>query len=163
MNWEPAGPDLRLEDYLSYVAILASAGSVFLPWFQIDLYASYLVYQTSVDLGNFNGAFVFGGKLSLIISIFAALMLFFRLRMAYFAGIINLTLGVSYLTGWLDYSSHLLDKYGKIGTLHCNLNPQYGIYLFIFSSLFLAISLIQSERAYREFLRKESLSLTNAL
>lgn len=157
MNREPAKPNVRTDDYLPFLAILVSAGSIFLPWFQIDLSASYHIYQTSLDLGNFNGAFAVGGKVALVITSLAALMLFFRIRMAYLTGLLNLSLGGSYLIGWLDFSGQLLDKSGKIGTFCCQLNPQYGLYLFIFSSLFLAISLVQSERAYREFLQKENL------
>jgi len=155
MNLEPLKPRLLLEDYFSIIATLVSMGSIFLPWFTITISASFASYSSVVDLGNFSGTYITGGIIAITASITAGFMHFFRVKWAFLAGVANLLLGIGYLTGWLSFTSQLLDNSVTNGEVSYTMNPQYGIYLFVFASIFQIISLIQSQRAYQVSLQKE--------
>lgn len=156
MRLEPLKPRGRLEDYFSVIATLVSIGSIFLPWFSINITAGFSEYRSGVDLGNFTGTYAMGGLFALTISIFIALLHFFRVRWAFMGGIVNLFLGLGYLTGWLSFTNQLLGDPSKMGQIAYKMEPQYGLQLFIFASIFQTISLTQSQRAYRESLQKEN-------
>ena len=155
MHLEPTRPRLLLEDYFSIIATLVSMGSIFLPWFTIQINASFADYTSVVDLGNFTGTYITGGILAITASIIAGLMHFFRIKWAFLAGVANLLVGVGYLTGGLSFTNQLLDNSIKNGEVSYIMNPQYGIYLFVFASIFQIISLTQSQRAYQVSLQKE--------
>ncbi|MFZ9694803.1 MAG: hypothetical protein ACO3AY_02905 [Chitinophagaceae bacterium] len=154
---EPLKPKLRWEDYLSITAILVTIGSIFLPWFKVDINTSFSGYQWGVDLGNFTGTYATGGIFALTTSFSAGIMHYFRVRWAFLGGVLNLFLGVGYLTGRLDFHNQLLDSSTNLGKFDYTLEPQYGLLLFIFASIFQIISLVQSQRAYRASLQKKTL------
>lgn len=154
MRLEPSRPRLLLEDYFSIIATLVSMGSIFLPWFNISIGTSFENYSSVVDLGIYTGTYITGGIIAITASITAGLMHFFRIKWAFVAGVANLLLGIGYLTGWLSFTSQLLDRSVTTGEVSYTMNPQYGIYLFIFASIFQIISLIQSQRAYQVSLQK---------
>lgn len=154
---EPLKPKLRWEDYLSIIAITVSIGSIFLPWFNVDITTNFSGYKSNVDLGNFTGTYAAGGIFALTASFSAGMMHFFRVRWAYLGGVLNLLLGVGYLTGWLSFHSQLLNSSNSLGKLEYTLEPQYGLQLFIFASIFQIISLIQSQRAFRVSSQKKTL------
>jgi len=156
MRLEPSRPRLLLEDYFSIVATLVSMGSIFLPWFAINIKASFTNYSSVVDLGSFSGTYVTGGIFAILASISAGVMHFFRIKWAFIGGITNLLLGIGYLTGWLSFTSQLVDNSLAHSEVDYTMNPQYGIYLFVFASIFQVISLIHSQRAYQVFLQKEN-------
>lgn len=155
MRLEPLRPRLLLEDYFCIIATLVAMGSIFLPWFTINVNANFANYSSAVDLGNFTGTYASGGILALTASITAGFMHFFRIKWAFLGGVANLLLGIGYLTGWLSFTNQLLDNSIKTGEVSYTMNPQYGIYLFVFASVFQIISLIQSQRAYQVSLQKE--------
>lgn len=154
---EPLKPKLRWEDYLSILAIMVSIGSIFLPWFNVDINTSFAGYQSGVDLGNFTGTYAAGGIFALTASFSAGMMHYFRVRWAFLGGVLNLLLGVGYLTGRLDFHNQLLDSSTSLEKLDYTLEPQYGLRLFIFATIFQIISLIQSQRAYRVSSQKKTL------
>jgi hypothetical protein len=154
---ESLKPKLRWEDYLSIIAILVSIGSIFLPWFKVDIASSFSGYRSNVDLGSFTGTYASGGIFALTASFSAAMMHLFRVRWAYIGGVLNLLLGVGYLTGWLNFHSQLLDSSKNLANLDYTLEPQYGLQIFIFASIFQIISLVQSQRAYQVSSQKKSL------
>jgi hypothetical protein len=153
---EPPKHKLRREDYFSITAILVSIGSIFLPWFNVDVNTHFGGYKSGVDLGNYTGTYALGGLFALTASFSAGMMHFFRIKWAYLGGVLNLLVGVGYLTGWLSFHSQLLKHTDNLVKLDYTMEPQYGLHLFIFSSIFQIISLSQSQRAYRVSSQKEN-------
>jgi hypothetical protein len=151
MRLEPLQPRLLVEDYFSIIATLIAIGSIFLPWFTIHVNANFANYSSGVELGSFTGTYATGGILALTASTTACFMHFFRIKWAFLGGVANLLLAIGYLTGWMNFASQLLHNTIKNGEVTYRMDPQYGLYLFLFASIFQIISLIQSQRAYRVF------------
>ncbi|MFM7645461.1 MAG: hypothetical protein ACKO41_01985 [Sphingomonadales bacterium] len=153
MRKEPALVGLQKVDFISLLAASMAAGSVFLPWFRVESLTSYAGYTHTHHYGLLRGTFVEGGWAGLSLSLFSLIMVFLRVRWSGLASLTNTFIGTGYLLGWVDLSGKFLQapsqKYNSI--LH--VEPQAGLYVFLFSSLVCTMTLFQKRYAFRESVR----------
>ena len=76
MPKEPVEIRLPKQDYLSLLAAMVAAGSVFFPWFNIEVVTSYSGYTNHQLYGAFKGTYVEGGWAGLSRSLFCVVMFF---------------------------------------------------------------------------------------
>lgn len=149
MRKEPAVSGLRLEDYLCLLAAAVAAGSVFLPWFQIEITTAFEGNARHTPYGTFSGTFVEGGWAGLSLSLFGLVMLFLRIKWSGVPTFCNVLLGLGYLVGWIDLSEKIVANYS--GNALVQIEPQAGLYMFVASSLFCSMLTLRIHYASRGF------------
>ena len=131
---EPAVAGLQAEDYLSLLAAAVAAGSVFFPWFQVEVVTSRSGYTTFQQYGFFNGTYLEGGWAGLSLALCCLVTAFLKIKWGTLAGLCNVLIGLSYLLGWVDLSAKFLTADSSKSNAMLLAEPQTGLYLFIFSS-----------------------------
>jgi len=149
MPKEPVEIRLPKQDYLSLLAAMVAAGSVFFPWFNIEVVTSYSGYTNHQLYGTFKGTYVEGGWAGLSLSLFCVVMIFLRNKWGSLTGLCNVLIGLSYLLGWVDLSSKFLATRKDNALLL--VEPQNGLYMFIVSSLVCSVLIIRTHYASRVF------------
>jgi hypothetical protein len=148
---EPAEASRQSEDYLSLFAAAVAAGSVFFPWFHIELITSHSGYTNVQQYGNFNGTYLEGGWAGLTTACCCLIMTFLKLKWSALAGFFNVLIGLGYLLGWVDLSGKFLTADVTKGNAMLVVDPQTGLYLFLISSLAYLTLTIRIHYASRVF------------
>jgi len=149
MRKEPAVSGLRLKDYVCLLAAAVAAGSVFLPWFKIEVAAISEGSARLTSYGTFKGTFVEGGWVGLSISLFSMVMLFLRVKWCLLAIPCNVLVGLGYLLGWIDLSKKIPAT--NSGHEFIQVEPLTGLYLFVASSLVCSMLILRTHYASRGF------------
>lgn len=146
---DPAVSSKNPVDYFILLVTSLTAGSIFLPWFQIEITTTFEGYATHNPYGSFRGTFVEGGWVGLSLALFSMILLFLRVRWSFWGGICNFLVGLSYLLGWVDLSKKFLPPQTTNALVH--VEPLTGLYLFIVSSLVSTLLIIRTHYASRVF------------
>jgi hypothetical protein len=127
---------------VSYVAIIASitaACSVFLPWIEASSSASFMVHSANYTTGGISGISVKGGEFCLLISLACVYLAFKRIQWTFALGVVSLILGLGYMFNWFGTgSASYSSNFGGLSA-EVSVNPQIGLYLFVFASLVFSI------------------------
>lgn len=149
MSKEPVETSLSKQDYISLLAAMVAAGSVFFPWFNVEVITSHSGYANYQLYGTFKGTYVEGGWAGLSLSFFCIVMIFLRNKWGSLTGLCNVLIGLSYLLGWVDLSGKFLETSTNNALLR--VEPQNGLYLFIASSLVCSVLILRTRYASRGF------------
>lgn len=151
MSKEPAVAGFQAEEYLSLLAAAVAAGSVFFPWFQVEVVTSRSGYTTLQQYGFFNGTYLEGGWAGLSLALCCLVMAFLKVKWGTLAGLCNVLIGLGYLLGWVDLSAKFLTADFNKGNTMLLAEPQTGLYLFIFSSFACLMITFRTHYASRVF------------
>lgn len=137
------------KESVNYWAITLSAImaiAVFLPWAGVSasVNSSYGNVHSDYSSGGIAGISIPGiGIVCLALAIAGGLMASKRVKVTFFAGLINFVNGLSYIFGWYNFgtSGSSTISYGKIAvSSSVSILPKFGLIIFIITSFVFAIS-----------------------
>lgn len=128
---------------INYIALIAaglSAVAVFLPWIEASSSASIGEYSSSFSSGGISGISISGGIFGLLLAIAGGVMALKQIKWAFTTGAINFINGLGYMLGWFGVNSGASFSTSLGGaSVKASIDPQVGLYLFVFASLTFAI------------------------
>lgn len=149
MSTEPAVSSIKPADYITMLAVTVTAGSIFLPWFHVEVTTTFEGFVHHTPYGSFRGTFVEGGWLGLSFSLLSIVLLFLQIRWGVLGALCNALVGLGYLTGQIDLSKKFIAA--NAGSALMQVEPQSGLYLFVFSSLLSVVLILRTHYASRVF------------
>ena len=119
-------------NYLALGAVALTIISVFLPWLEVSGagVSSDEGFQTVIISGISIGYGIFG----FLVALAGGYLAYKQSKWTVIAGIVNFINGYGYLHGWFGAGTHDSANYGDV-TSRSSVDPKFGIYLFILSSL----------------------------
>jgi hypothetical protein len=126
---------------INYIAIVSSGLvviSIFLPWLEVSSSFSGLG-QSFGSSGSISGISISGGMFGVLVSLAGGFMAFKHIKWAFIAGVVNFLNGLGYMIGWFGVGGFSYS--GSAGGVSAkgSIDPQIGLYLFVFSSLIFVI------------------------
>jgi hypothetical protein len=141
---------MKKVNFLALISVGLSAISVFLPWLETSSAASFGEYNSSYSSGGISGIICGGGVFALLSALVGGYLALINSKWSAFPGILNLLNGLGYLFGWLgaggraSYSSNFGGVSAKV-----SVNPQFGLYLFVFTSFLFVIFTLKNLQAIK--------------
>ena len=130
---------MKKTNYIALIAAGLAAISVFLPWLEANSSLSFGNYSSSYSSGGVSGIAIGGGIWGLFVALGGLFLALKNNRWAFIAGVINVYIGVGYMLGWFSAGANSSFSYGNdvtgIGSARVSLDPQIGLYLFVFASI----------------------------
>jgi hypothetical protein len=127
-------------NFLALIAALISVLAVFLPWLEASSSASIGEYSANYSSGGISGISLGGGLFGLVVALTGGIMAFKHIKWSFAAGVINFTIGLGYILGWLNAGGDVSYSSGYGGaSASASITPQIGIYIFVLSSLLFSI------------------------
>ncbi len=119
-------------NYLALGAVALTVVSVFLPWLEVSGagVSSDEGFQTVIISGISIGYGIFG----LLVALTGGYLVYKQSKWTVIAGVVNFINGYGYLHGWFGAGTHDSANYGDV-TSRSSVDPKFGIYLFILTSL----------------------------
>jgi hypothetical protein len=143
-NWQP--PKKTNINYAAIVLAAIAAISVFLPWAEATSSVTGFGNSSHYSSGGISGISIPAiGTVGLLMALIGGGLAIAGTKWASIFGIINVIDGIGYAFGWFDTKGKV-NVNGAFGDSNYHaeveVNPQYGLYLFIFASfLFVIFSL----------------------
>jgi flagellar basal body-associated protein FliL len=119
-------------NYLAFGAVALTVISVFLPWLEVS------GAGVSSDEGSqpviISGISIGYGIFGLLVVLTGGYLVYKQSKWTVITGVVNFINGYGYLLGWFGAGTHDSANYGDV-TSRSSVDPKFGIYLFILTSL----------------------------
>jgi hypothetical protein len=135
---------MKNPNYIAVVAAGIAAISVFLPWVEASSSATFMGQSASFSTGGISGISLGGGGLfGLLLALAGGFMAFKGIKWTFLTGAVNALNGLGYMLGWFGTSSGASYS-SSYGSAKASVDPQFGLYIFLLSSIILAVSSIKN-------------------
>jgi hypothetical protein len=123
-------------NYFAVIMAIIIVISVFLPWAEASSSVSFGGYNQSYHSGGVSGFLCGAGIIGVLIGIIGLIMALNCFRWTFVMGIFNFLIGIGFAFGWFSAGGSVSYNSGfGNGNASAHVDPQIGVFLFIFASL----------------------------
>jgi len=115
-------------------AVAVTVISLFLPWLEVSASSGSSDVSVSFQPIIISGISIGYGIIGLLVALTGAYLAYKENKWTFLAGVFNFINGYGYLHKWFGAGTRDSGNYGDV-TSRSSVDPQYGIYVFIFASI----------------------------